>query len=143
MVNIVLATALLVTSALATPLGLQPVPDTTNVTIQARQVVTCPPDKLVAVSFSTYLGSGCTGQNLFKDEELHWCTEYTNQILSYSLSDDISSEDYTLSVYAMANAQGCQDWQYELNKTQLSRGCHTLEMTEGCLLVMPKQTKPR
>lgn len=148
--NTILAIALLATSALATPLSLHPVSDTTNVTIHTRQTGT---DS--GISISTYTKADCKGDGL-NGEELFYNTQVAQQFRSYSLSDDIGS-DQTLAIFADSawkasgskavdtslngnTAAACTQSVYNLVGNDATQGCHTLPNVVGCLEMQVSST---
>lgn len=146
--NCILVAALLATTALATPLRLQPVPDTTNVTIHTRQGSVKGTDS--GISISTYTKANCKGDGL-SGEQLLYDTQVAQQFRSYSLSDDLGS-DQTLAIYADASwkstgskavdtslngdtSAACSQSVYDLVGKDTNQGCHTLPNVVGCLVM--------
>ncbi|KAL9133033.1 MAG: hypothetical protein Q9175_005788 [Cornicularia normoerica] len=98
--NSILAAALLFTTTFATPLNHNPKPDTTNVTIHSRQA---PPGSGTdsGISISIFSSKDCKGKDEIS-QELLYSKEIAQQTLSYSLSDNLGS-DQVLSFWADMN----------------------------------------
>ena len=144
-----LATALLITTAFATPLSLQTRHD--------------PPGDGVdsGIKVSMYAGKNCKGDGLI-GQEMFYNSEYAQQMQSYTLSDDIGEDD-VLTVWADTDwsptgskgvdvrlngdtRAACAQYVYNLvgNDALSQKGkCHKLPNVVGCMTIMINQTQSR
>lgn len=150
--NSILAAALLVTTAFATPLSLHPVPGTTNSTIHTRQD---PPGDGTdsGISISIYTKAKCKGNGL-TDQELIYNQQLPQQLRSYHLSDDIGSDDVltfwanigydptaapSVDTSMNGNDLACAQYVYNAEGNDVKKGCHTLPNVVGCVTIMIQQ----
>ena len=143
----ILTTALLITTALTTPLSLQTRQD--------------PPGNGVdsGIKVSMYASDDCKGDGL-KGQEMFYNAEYAQQMQSYTLSDDIGEDD-VLTVWADTDwsptgskgvdkslngdtSAACAQYAYNLvgNDVLSQKGkCHKLPNVLGCMTIMINQTQ--
>ena len=142
----ILATTLLVSTALATPLSLQPDILSTNSTIRTRQVGKGTDS---GISISMYTKKDCQGDGL-KDVEMMYSTTYPQQMRSYHLSDTLGSDD-VLGFWAdvdwlatgskpvdpslNGNQEACATFVYNAVDPKTKKGCHTLSNVVGCVTI--------
>ena len=142
----ILATTLLVSTALATPLSLQPDVPTSNGTIRTRQVGKGTDS---GISISMYADKDCKGAGL-KDVEMMYSTTYPQQMRSYHLSDTLGSDD-VLGFWAdvdwlatgskpvdpslNGNQEACATFVYNAVDPKTKKGCHTLSNVVGCVTI--------
>ncbi|CAF9929948.1 MAG: hypothetical protein ALECFALPRED_004487 [Alectoria fallacina] len=107
------------------------------------------------ISISTYTEANCKGSGL-GGEELFYNAQVAQQFRSYSLSDDLGSDD-VVSIWADANwdatgskavdaslngdiSAACAQMAYDLEGTDTAKGCHTLPNVVGCLVIEVAQS---
>lgn len=147
--------ALLASTALAKPLRLHAVADTNNVTIHTRQDSDQDPagtGTSSGITISTYTKPNCKGDGV-SNVDLQFYVGVAQQMHSYSLSDDLDTDDQVLAIYAGLNydATGsnaidpslngntdaaCAQSLYNAEGKQTKAGCHTLPTIVGCAIIM-------
>ena len=151
----IFAVALLTVTAVATPLSLHHVRDTTNVTIHTRGGATGEGQDS-GISISIFSKAKCKGDGL-TNQEMLYATQYPQQLKSYHLSDDLSSDD-VLSFWVDTewaatgqkpvdpslnyNPKACAMFAYNAEGNQLKAGCHTLPNVVGCVTIMIGEAPP-
>lgn len=143
----ILTTALLITTALATPLSLQTRQDPPGDDVDS------------GIKISMYAGNDCKGDGLV-GQEMFYNTEYAQQMQSYTLSDDIGEDD-VLTVWAYTDwsptgskgvdvslngdaSAACAQFVYNLVGNDVlsqKRKCHKLPNVVGCMTIMINQTQ--
>ena len=144
--NSILTTALLITTAFATPLSLQTRQD--------------PPGDGVdsGIQVSMYEKADCQGDGLI-GQEMFYNAEYAQQMQSYTLSDDIGADD-VLTIWADTSwtptgskgvesslngdtSAACAQFAYNLVGNDVlsqKKKCHKLPNVVGCMTIMINQT---
>ncbi|KAL9065686.1 MAG: hypothetical protein Q9161_008072 [Pseudevernia consocians] len=152
----ILTAVSLITTAFATPLLLHPAPDTTNVTIHTRSALVGDGESS-GITVSMYPVADCQGNSGLLNQEFYYNAEYAQQMLSYSLSDDIG-DDQVLTVWADVNweatgskpvdpslngdaSAACAQYAYNLVGDHTTKGCHKLPNVLGCMTIMVSQSR--
>ncbi len=151
-----LAAALLASTALAIPLGPNPIPGPTNVTINARQAVVGKGQDS-GVSISVYEKPNCQGASM-TGQEMFYATMYPFQLQSYSLSDELTPDDvlsfggdldWTADGHKPVDPtlnfdqQACAQFAYNAEGDGLKTGCHSLPNVVGCVSIWVNQGPPQ
>lgn len=150
-----LTAVFLITTAFATPLLLHPSSDITNVTIHTRSDL-IGDGETSGITVSMYPVANCKGNKGLLNQEMVYNTDYAQQMLSYSLSDDIG-DDQVLTVWADLNweatgskpvdpslngdtSASCAQYAYNLLEDHTTQGCHNLHNVVGCMTIMVNQS---
>lgn len=155
----IIAAALIVTTAFATPLLLHPESDATNLTIHTRQDSNSknPGDgEDSGIAVTLYAKPGCKGDAALSNQEMFYDAQYARQMQSYSLNNDIGDDD-VLTVWADIDwsptgskginpkldgdtSAACAQYVYNLEGDHTKQGCHSLTNVVGCMTIMINQS---
>lgn len=144
----VLAAGLLATTAVATPLSLNPNPAISNNTIHTRQAIAQGQDSNIKISL--YTKPGCKGTETIKEQEMYYDRNIIAQLRSYSLSDDLGRDDMlafmadkswtatgskAVDPSLNSNPAACDQFAYNAAVDDTIAGCHSVPNALGCVAI--------